>query len=167
MSSCGSRSSAKYIVDGEGGRCACVVHPVADSGQLYEVDLVANVNTVETAFSSTAGAATKRGRHPLVGNLSPPTAATPPSLKRPRHDHAVESSAAATAAGSPVIAAAAASPTTELDIMEAPLTLSQSMDSVNTATGEEEVSAEDNPIIASPIMSSEGVRAIDYVGGNY
>jgi ATP-dependent Zn protease len=74
---------------------------------------------VETAFNTT-----KRGRHPLGDDLSPTPAATPPSLKRARHDS--ESS-------SPLAAS-------DQD-MEAPLgvALSQSMDSVNTNNGEEEV----------------------------
>lgn len=63
----------------------------------------------------------------------PPAAVPPPSLKRARRDS--ESSPSQ----SPVTCTAAA---TASDQMEAPLAvaLSQSMDSVNTATGEEEVS---------------------------
>lgn len=64
----------------------------------------------------------------------PPAAVPPPSLKRARRDS--ESSPSHSPTGLPVAAA------TANDQMEAPLavTLSQSMDSVNTATGEEEVS---------------------------
>lgn len=64
----------------------------------------------------------------------PPAAVPPPSLKRARRDS--ESSPSQ----SPVTCTAA---TTANDQMEAPLAvaLSQSMDSVNTATGEEEVSS--------------------------
>lgn len=90
--------------------------------ELRVVDKKRNILTwiVETVFNTT-----KRGRHPLGGSVSPPTAATPPSLKRARHD---------SESNSPLV-------TGDQD-MEAPLAvqLSQSMDSVNTATGEEEVS---------------------------
>lgn len=69
---------------------------------------------------------TKRGRHPLGDSTSPTPATIPPHHKRARYD----------SPGSACITSI-----TEQD-MEAPLgvTLSQSMDSVNTNNGEEEVS---------------------------
>lgn len=68
---------------------------------------------------------TKRGRHPLGDSTSPTPAATPPQQKRAKFD----------SFGSAYISS------TE-QAMEAPLgvSLSQSMDSVNTNNGEEEVS---------------------------
>lgn len=110
----------------------------------------------------------KRGRHPLVGNVSlqpqPSSSATATNLilnnnnnndistsnnspiveKRPRHnDHVLLDEAAAinTTSVAVVEASTGSSLCSDQDIMEAPLavTLSQSMDSVNTSTGEEEV----------------------------
>lgn len=67
------------------------------------------------------GGVGKRGRHPLGDSASPLPGATPPSLKRARHQ-------------------GVRSPSVDLE-MEAPLSvaLSQSMDSVSTNNGEEEV----------------------------
>lgn len=69
---------------------------------------------------------TKRGRHPLGDSPSPTPAATPPQQKRAKFDS---------------FGSACITSKTE-QAMEAPLgvTLSQSMDSVNTNNGEEEVS---------------------------
>lgn len=69
---------------------------------------------------------TKRGRHPLGDSTSPTPAATPPQQKRAKFD----------SPGSACITSS------KEEDMDAPLgvTLSQSMDSVNTNNGEEEVS---------------------------
>lgn len=78
-------------------------------------------------------ATSKRGRHPLGGSS---ISVSPPLLKRARLEDEPQSPIC-----SPV--ATAPSPHAPDQGMETPLAvaLSQSMDSVNTATGEEEVSS--------------------------